>query len=70
MQHNVLNAIREGNWDFEPALEGGGAFDCTAAIPGSPEKIDILAARAELGLPLWHDEDRQDYEDWRREQQA
>jgi hypothetical protein len=70
MQQNVLDAIREGNWDFEPALEGDGVFSSTAAIPGSPEKIDILAARAELGLPLWHDQDRQDYEDWRREQRA
>lgn len=25
---------------------------------GSPEKIEILRTRVELGLPLWHDKDR------------
>ena len=28
---------------------------------GSPEKIEILRKRLELGLPLWHEEDRYDY---------
>src|SRR5947209_18301720 len=29
----------------------------TAAPPGSPEKVDVLAERARLGLSLWHAHD-------------
>lgn len=36
-------------------------FECTDAPAGSPEKIEILRRRIELGLPLWHDNDRFDY---------
>ena len=36
-------------------------FDSTDAPAGSPEKIEILRKRLELGLPLWHEEDRYDY---------
>ncbi len=28
---------------------------------GSREKIDALARRIEMGVPLWHPEDRNDY---------
>jgi hypothetical protein len=33
----------------------------TSTVPGSREKIEVLRQRVELGQPLWHDEDRQDY---------
>ncbi len=33
----------------------------TDAPAGSPEKIEILRRRVELGQPLWHDDDRVDY---------
>ena len=36
-------------------------FECTDAPAGSQEKIEILRRRIELGLPLWHDNDRFDY---------
>ena len=36
-------------------------FSSTDAPAGSPEKIEILRRRIELGLPLWHDDDRFDY---------
>jgi hypothetical protein len=36
-------------------------FDATDAPAGSPEKIEILRRRIENGLPLWHEEDRYDY---------
>lgn len=36
-------------------------FEPTDAPAGSPEKIEILRRRIELGLPLWHDSDRFDY---------
>lgn len=58
---NVFEAIlRYGHdEDFNPEPQGG--FDATDAPAGSPEKIEILRRRIELGLPLWHEEDRIDY---------
>ncbi len=41
--------------DFEAiGLDPVGA---TPAKPGSEEKVQMLSARYDLGLPLWHDED-------------
>ena len=37
-------------------------FPATDAIPGSTEKLDILAQRIQLGLPLWHPKDRLNYD--------
>lgn len=34
-------------------------FPPTSALPGSPEKIDVLADRYEQGFPLWHVQDFQ-----------
>lgn len=60
---SVLEAIREGDWFFEPPDVEPSGFDATAAIPGTREKLAVLAARASAGLPLWHDHDRADYEE-------
>ena len=60
---SVLDAIRMGIWDFEPDDMECEEFDATCAMPGTPEKIEILAARAREGLPLWHDEDRTEYDE-------
>ena len=60
---NVLDAIREGDWFFEPAEVEPEGFQPTAAIPGTQEKLAILAERARSGLPLWHEADRIDYEE-------
>jgi hypothetical protein len=62
MPKSVLDAIREGDWYFEPEELDSSRFDATNAIPGTPEKIDVLAERASSGLPLWHRLDRPDYE--------
>jgi hypothetical protein len=59
---SVLDAIREGDWYFEPEDVDCSRFRATHAIPGTQEKLDVLAARARAGLPLWHDGDRADYE--------
>jgi hypothetical protein len=56
--NNILDAIREGWWDYEPQDVDLASYDATSAMPGSDEKIAILAKRAADGLPLWHDEDR------------
>jgi hypothetical protein len=58
---NVFEAIlRYGHdEDFNPEPTNG--FEATNAPAGSQEKIEILRRRIELGLPLWHEEDRVDY---------
>ena len=60
---NVLDAIRNGDWHFEPEEVESSDFSATSAIPGSEEKIAVLAARVQSGLPLWHEADRPDYEE-------
>lgn len=63
MSKSVLEAIKEGIWDFEPEEIDGEQYDATRAIPGTREKLSVLAERARAGLPLWHESDRADYED-------
>jgi hypothetical protein len=61
--NNVLDAIREGDWFFEPRELEPAQYEATKAIPGTEEKLQVLAARVRAGLPLWHKADRADYED-------
>ena len=63
MHKNVLEAIREGNWLFEPEPVDASRYQATGAVPGTEEKLNILAERARAGLPLWHERDRADYEE-------
>ncbi len=58
MRRSILEAIREGDWSFEPCEAGDSSYHSTVALPGTDEKLGILAQRAERGLPLWHDSDR------------
>ena len=62
MPKSVLEAIKMGLWDFEPPEVGFGEFDPADSMPGTKEKLQILAERARNGLPLWHNEDRTDVE--------
>jgi hypothetical protein len=57
---NVFEAILKYGHDEDWLPEPNADFDSTDAAAGSPEKIEILRA-AELGLPLWHNDDRYDY---------
>jgi hypothetical protein len=41
--------------EFEPVETE--EFKATDAQPGTPEKIEVLCRRIELGLPLWHADD-------------
>ena len=58
---NVFEAILKygHDEDFVPNTEG--EFQPTNAPAGSTSKIEELRKRVELGLPLWHLEDRMDY---------
>jgi hypothetical protein len=61
--NSILEAIKLGVWDFEPKTVDETKYHATEAVPGSREKLSVLAERVALGLPLWHGSDRQDYED-------
>ena len=63
MAKSVLDAIREGDWYFEPEELDSNRFKATKAVPGTSEKINVLVERASAGLPLWHSADRPDYEE-------
>ncbi len=59
---SVLEAIQAGDWDFEPKRATEREFRATDALPGSPEKLEILARRIRDGLPLWHPNDRHTFD--------
>jgi hypothetical protein len=59
---SVLEAIKQGDWDFEPATVEEQSFDSTSAMPGTDEKLRVLAERVRSGLPLWHGQDRTEYD--------
>ena len=63
MPRSVLDAIRDGDWDYEPDKVPAEDFDSTVALPGSDEKLTVLAERIADGVPLWHPSDRQTYDD-------
>jgi len=58
---NVFEAILKYGHDEDWLPNAKAKFDATDAPAGSQEKIDILRKRLELGLPLWHESDRYDY---------
>ena len=56
-----------GLWNYEPPAVDDGCFDSTRALPGSGEKLAILAQRVRQGLTLWHSRDCRNYADLRGE---
>ena len=62
MPRSVLEAIKLGIFDFEPSEIEHNKFQAADAMPGSREKLCVLAERAQRGLPLWHVHDRDDGE--------
>ncbi|MBI3464579.1 MAG: hypothetical protein HY000_16225 [Planctomycetes bacterium] len=63
MPTSVLEAIKVGVWDFEPQETVERGFSATTALPGTDEKLAVLAERVRMGLPLWHPSDRLQYDD-------
>jgi len=59
---SVLDAIRLGVWDFEPPDVPDTLYPASDAMPGTHEKVALLAQRLHDGLPLWHPADRDDAE--------
>lgn len=62
MPKSVLEAVKLGFWDFEPAEVKSEAYASTEAMPGTKAKLIVLADRVQNGLPLWHPRDRDDIE--------
>ncbi len=60
MPKSVLEAIKLGLWDFEPPEVDATQFEAADAMPGTKEKLQIMAERVRCGLPLWHESDRED----------
>ena len=58
---NVFEAILKYGHDEDFYPEDVEGFLATDEPAGSQGKIDELRRRVELGLPLWHTEDRADY---------
>ncbi|MGI6418702.1 MAG: hypothetical protein ACOX1P_23900 [Thermoguttaceae bacterium] len=63
MPKSVLEAIKLGLWDFEPAEVPAAEYDRTDAMPGTKAKLAVLAARVRSGLPLWHPDDRHEVDE-------
>lgn len=63
MAQSILEAIKHGHWDFEPEFRFKENFSSTGALPGTREKVDTLADRVRMGLPLWHPQDRKTFDD-------
>ena len=65
MSRSLLEAIKQGDFNFEPpvANHSAGEMPATGALPGTTEKLDVLAERMRLGLPLWHPSDRRSFDD-------
>jgi hypothetical protein len=62
-----LDAIRNGIWDYEPQAQPKHDLTATKAMPGTEQKLAVLAERLAQGLPLWHDEDRRTYDETDRD---
>jgi hypothetical protein len=58
---NVFEAILEFGHDEDFSPADSEEFVPTEAPAGSPEKLEVMAERIAMGLPLWHPEDRSDY---------
>jgi hypothetical protein len=63
MSRSIIEAIREGNWDYEPGTERADLPPATRALPGSVEKLEVLAERVRQGQSLWNPADRVSYGD-------
>ena len=68
MPKSILDAVQQGNWDYEPLPCSSLCYDPTTALPGSQEKLKVLCDRIQEGLPLWHPADRLEVNDGNSEE--
>jgi hypothetical protein len=60
---SILEAIQQGDLNFEPTSQPTVNVKATTALPGTAEKLDVLADRVKRGEPLWHPRDRQTFDE-------
>ena len=58
MPSSIIEAIKLGFWNYDPDESPPRKSEATEALPGTKEKLEILAERLEKGEPLWHPSDR------------
>ena len=63
MKRSILEAIEMGIWDYEPESTNQEEYDSTEALPGTDEKLTVIAHRLRSGLPLWHPSDRRCFDE-------
>jgi hypothetical protein len=63
---NIYEAVLMWGPDVDFTPDAQTWYEATDAAPGSDEKIAVIKRRAELGLPLWHDQDRTDFNGWKK----
>ncbi len=54
--------VRDGHEEHFVPMELD-AFVPSDLAAGTPEKIELLRQRVEMGVPLWHERDRAGYND-------
>ena len=64
MPNSVLEAIKLGQWDFEPRKVASSNFSATRALPGSEEKLTVDELCEELRIS------RSTFYDWRQKGRA
>lgn len=63
MPKSIIDAVKQGLWDFEPNEVPSDTFEDTTEMPGTKAKLKIMAERVKLGLPLWHPTDRRELDE-------
>jgi len=68
MANSILEAMKMGLWDFLPHTIDYNELEASDAMPGTREKLDILAEHLRHHLPIWPvddclDDDRPDWKD-------
>jgi hypothetical protein len=64
----VLEAIRLGHWNYEPEDQDASTFEATRALPGTRQKVQVIAERVRNGQPLWHPSDRCTFDETEEEE--
>lgn len=63
MPKSIIDAVKQGLWDFEPCEVPSDNYENTPEMPGTKAKLKILAERVKQGLPLWHPSDRRELDE-------
>lgn len=65
MPESIFDYLKryEQGFEVDAEAEKSEDFRPTQDMPGTDAKIETMARRAFLGLPLWHPQDRRSYND-------